>query len=290
MELHYYQDSRGNFGDDLNEWIWDVLLPRWRSWDPETTLLGVGTLIHDVTARSLSGRRVLVLGAGAGYGATPEASSIEKWDFRAVRGPATAQILGLPLAKAIIDPATMVSDFPEFQNLTKKNKVVFVPQHCTTDRHPWKEICENININYVSPEDDSRYVIQEIAQSPLVLAESMHAAIIADSFRVPWIPISISRRFNPKKWVDFLAGGEIIAPIDPLFPILDRIAQHMDLRRARWAQEKLRISVERPRVAQMLQIALKKPSFLTSDQLLAERKEKYHEILESVRKDYGGHA
>ena len=45
MKLHYYKAPQGNFGDGLNEWIWDRLIPGWRNWDEDATLLGVGTIL-----------------------------------------------------------------------------------------------------------------------------------------------------------------------------------------------------------------------------------------------------
>ncbi len=27
MKLYYYKDVIGNFGDDLNSWLWDALIP-----------------------------------------------------------------------------------------------------------------------------------------------------------------------------------------------------------------------------------------------------------------------
>ena len=38
MKLHYFISKRGNFGDDLNSWIWDNLIPGWQEWDHDVTL------------------------------------------------------------------------------------------------------------------------------------------------------------------------------------------------------------------------------------------------------------
>lgn len=36
----------------------------------------------------------------------------------------------------------------------------------------------------------------------MVLADAMHAAIIADAMRVPWLPLITSPQINTFKWLD----------------------------------------------------------------------------------------
>ena len=63
MELLYFGVPGGNFGDDLNLWIWDELLPGWRNWSAESVLVGVGTILKRGFVPE--GKRKLVLGSGA---------------------------------------------------------------------------------------------------------------------------------------------------------------------------------------------------------------------------------
>lgn len=46
MDLFFYQDPLGNFGDDLNPYLWRQLLPE--LWDPQDGILfvGIGTLLN----------------------------------------------------------------------------------------------------------------------------------------------------------------------------------------------------------------------------------------------------
>lgn len=51
MQLQYFSHPCGNFGDDLNAWVWnawvwDSLLPGWKDWSNEVTLTGVRTLLN----------------------------------------------------------------------------------------------------------------------------------------------------------------------------------------------------------------------------------------------------
>jgi hypothetical protein len=45
--------------------------------------------------------------------------------------------------------------------------------------------------------------ISTIKNSSLVLAESLHGAIIASAFGVPFVPISVRTKVDPTKWADF---------------------------------------------------------------------------------------
>jgi succinoglycan biosynthesis protein ExoV len=217
LKLFYFHDPKGNFGDDMNEWIWDELLPGWQSWSSETHLLGIGTILN--TDLGLPGGMKLVVGSGTGYGQLPTIGSPGEWDVRAVRGPLSAERLGLEPHLGIADPAMMLPTLDMFKNLTTTgSKPIFVP-HCSNEqRHNWEKVCSRIGIKYISPRLDSKYVISQIATAPLVIAESMHAAIVADAFRTPWIAVSVSGMLNYPKWEDWAASINLEMKIHDLFP------------------------------------------------------------------------
>ena len=52
-------------------------------------------------------------------------------------------------------------------------------------------------------------MVRRIAAADKVIAESMHAAIIADAFRVPWVPVALSREVSPFKWVDWTSSVNV---------------------------------------------------------------------------------
>ncbi|HRG56916.1 MAG TPA: hypothetical protein PLG56_12795, partial [Lacunisphaera sp.] len=64
MKLYYYRDPIGNFGDDLNPWIWTSLLPEILDGDDKELFLGIGTVINSAVPAA---PRKLVFGAGLGY-------------------------------------------------------------------------------------------------------------------------------------------------------------------------------------------------------------------------------
>lgn len=224
MDLYYYHSSHGNFGDDLNTWIWDALLPGWREAWPGTTLVGVGTLINNGLPR---GMPKLVVGSGLGYGAVPDAELMAECRFVSVRGPRSAAGLGLAPGKGIIDPAIMLPELPEFQNLPRTGRPVFVPHQASMFRQDWQKLCDTAGFDFVSPGGDARSVIRRLATAPLVLAESMHAVIIADAFGTPWHGVSISHLFNGAKWLDWADSVGVTPRIEPLYPWIDRAMKRL---------------------------------------------------------------
>ncbi len=207
MKLFYCNVEGGNFGDDMNAWFWDTLFPDHATIAPDTTLFGIGSILW---RQNLEGhRKVLVMGSGSGYGVVP--SELPKGtEIGFVRGPRTAELLGLAPDDAITDPAAMVSTFDEFQDFSTTGETVFIP-HVGTAKLPlnWKRIAERAGVTYLSPAGDSHDVILQLARAKMVLAESLHGAIIADAFRVPFVPVRISPTFNNHKWFDWADSLEL---------------------------------------------------------------------------------
>lgn len=286
MKLHYYVSLNGNFGDDLNKWIWDRLLPNWSCWDPKTTLLGVGTLFTRTQISQLSNQRILVIGSGAGKKKVPKIfPDSPSWDIRAVRGPRTARRIGVSPSLALSDPAVLISDFPEFQLLEKLDKPVFVPHHKTSSLYNWEMLCGEAGLTYVSPCEESRSVIRRIASAPLVIAESLHAAIIADSFRVPWIPVRISDTFDSEKWSDWTESLQLPFATDNIFPFhhpgpfgyLNTFTNRLAYSQRLYQPEQL--------CAFLYSAMLGRPLMSSKDKL-EHAKERYYETIGSVIKDY----
>ena len=204
MRVFYWQSAQGNFGDDLNLWLWDFLLPGFRNVHPEVLLVGVGTVLNRELLPA-EGRK-LVIGSGFGYGALPDVADRRAWDLRCVRGPLTAEKLSLDPALGVIDPAALVADMPEFSNLPKTTDAVFVPHWRSTLDGLWPLASKVAGLTYVSPCQEAKSVVRAIAQARLVVAESMHAAILADAFRIPWVAVTTSPVINAFKWRDWTAS------------------------------------------------------------------------------------
>lgn len=197
-----------NFGDDINEYLWPLLLPRHDKYNPNDYLLGIGTVLRDNMIPTEG--RVHVVGSGAGYGRADKSMKSGRLNIVSVRGPLSAKVLGIDSSLGIIDPASLLSECDEFEDLDIPQKGIgFVP-HCETAYISlWNKVCEKANIKYISPTDEYKKVIKSIIGCELIIAESLHGAIIADSFRIPWIPVTTSNIINPFKWLDWTSSLEL---------------------------------------------------------------------------------
>jgi succinoglycan biosynthesis protein ExoV len=105
---------------------------------------------------------------------------------------------------------------PEYASLPEHERkgVVFIPHHQTDADADWPEVCRRAGVEYLPARLDSREVIGRIRGARLVLAEAMHAAIVADTMRVPFVPITGSPQVNSFKWLDWTRSLEM--PYEPI--------------------------------------------------------------------------
>ncbi|PTQ11789.1 succinoglycan biosynthesis ketolase [Sphingomonas oleivorans] len=202
MKLFYYKAAQGNFGDDLNGWLWQALLPG--QWNEQSDILfsGIGTILGNSMPPA---RHIIVFTSGIGYSPRPADFDSPRWNVMALRGPLTALALEQPESAAVADGALLLSTLPEFAPLpeARRHGVVFVPHYEALLDGGWAEAAYRAGVELLDPRGDSREVIARLRSARLVLADSMHAAIIADTLRVPWIPLMSSSRINSFKWLDW---------------------------------------------------------------------------------------
>lgn len=197
MKLYYYKDKRGNFGDDLNAWLWNRLLPDFFDDDDSSIFVGIGTLLNSLLPSSPI---KVVFSSGVGYKNLPSLVR-DSWKIYCVRGPLSAAKLGIDKKKAITDGAALLKTM-EFPDQEKKYDISFIPHHWS-HRPKWGGFFKKIGINYVDPSESVDFVLTEIKKSKLVITESMHGAIVADVFRVPWIPVKLHKHILDFKWHDW---------------------------------------------------------------------------------------
>lgn len=199
----YVSDKLTNFGDDLNRWLWNRLPGFPPDEDDGTLFLGIGTIIsRDLVPPS---RRYIVLSSGVGYDPLPVDFGDPRWEILSVRGPLTASVLGLPPEKAIVDGAVLLRFLPECRPLPASERagIVFMPHYESLELGNWRQVCEMAGFEFLDPLADSEETVQRIRKAKLVIADAMHAAIVADALRVPWIPVVLGPRSNTFKWLDW---------------------------------------------------------------------------------------
>ena len=132
MQLFYFKDVLGNFGDDLNPWVWSRLIPNAIDEDQDTIFIGIGTLInHRIPITPFKH----VFGSGVGYGHLPKIDN--KFEFHAVRGYESAKALGLSPDKVVTDSAIFVRALFDQSIYEKKWRFGFMPTgaNCVVRRH-----------------------------------------------------------------------------------------------------------------------------------------------------------
>lgn len=192
-----------NFGDDLNRWLWNRLLDCPLDADDGTLLLGIGTVI----SRNLipPSKRYIVFSSGVGYSPAPAGFGGPDGKVLSVRGPLTAAALGLPSQKAVIDGAALLRLLPECAPLplSQRSGIAFMPHFASLSTGNWKAACEQAGFEFLDPFAASEETVQRIRRARIVIADAMHAAIVADALRVPWIPVVLSPQSNTFKWLDW---------------------------------------------------------------------------------------
>jgi succinoglycan biosynthesis protein ExoV len=241
MRLYYYKDAKGNFGDDLNPWMWNTLAPGLLDDDDASIFIGIGTLLN---ARVPQAPKKVVFGSGVGYGQTPLID--DKWKIYCVRGPLSAAALGVDKALAITDPAALLTQIFTVPAV-KTGKVYFMPHHRSTSFADWKAVCAIAGLGYLDPAADVKETVEKIRGARMVVTEAMHGAIVADAFRVPWIPVECYDHILGFKWNDWCQSLQLPyrpVKLDSLFD-MDKHLSFEDLAKTRMKRALLGIGIWR---------------------------------------------
>ena len=209
MKLYYARDPVGNFGDDLNPWLWSRLIPQLFDDNAAELFIGIGTILNVTIGEAIPQEPLKVMfGAGAGYGVMPPID--HRWKFYCVRGPLTAEAANLPKNCAITDPAILVKSLIDSSESTMQG-AAFMPHHATALRSSAEQIdlnavCHTAGVHYIDPSGDVDKILSIIQRSSLLITEALHGAVVADALRIPWIPVRIYEHILPFKWRDWCAS------------------------------------------------------------------------------------
>jgi len=208
MKLTYYKGK--NFGDAINPLIFNTLYPNFFDNNDEVLFLGIGSILG-LEKGSERTKKIIVFSSGYGAGDERNYSEKpvldEKYNILCVRGFLTAANFGLDSSKAIIDGAVLITKvIPYDPTIPKKFKCSFILHHVSENMYEnWLEVMRLAGIHYISPADPVEQVVEQIQQSEFLITEAMHGAILADVYRVPWIPVIVYKHINEFKWKDWLS-------------------------------------------------------------------------------------
>jgi succinoglycan biosynthesis protein ExoV len=209
MKLFYYNGKQqsiktGNFGDDLNPWIWNRLIPDLLDDNGKTIFVGIGTLLNE----HLPLAQKIIFGSGVGYGTPPRVE--DSWHLYFVRGQLSAKALEISTDSALTDSAILVRHL--YQTSEKKlYKAAYMPHFTEVvyNGQAWQELCHSLNIHYIDPTAPVEQVLVEIDRSEVLYTEAMHGAIVADALRVPWVAVKTKADILDFKWNDWLSNLQV---------------------------------------------------------------------------------
>lgn len=211
MRVIYYRSPSGNFGDDLNELLWREVLPAACFDRDDAVLLGIGSIFRDdfLSEDVTRGKRVFVLGSGGGTGPLPRCWPHPQWRVLAVRGPLTAKLIDRP-GSDITDAAALLAMTPRLHlRRNGGNEIAFFPHYNSIEHSRWSDVCKLAGFTFIDAHRPPREVLDLLGRARLVVTEAMHGAIVADTLRIPWIPVVCSPAIVPFKWVDWTRSMEL---------------------------------------------------------------------------------
>lgn len=199
-----------NFGDALNE----VLLPanirkQWMD-DPERMFFSIGSVICNEVIDETLRMGALPVFVGCGWrGESLDPDLVAKCSFIGARGPHTQAELARHGVEVQVtgDPAY---EIPKLFVRGEPNALAICIRHIKDPADYNKDSIFELKADalfspVVETYEDIVEMIQKISGARFVLAGSMHAAIVAHAYGVPFAPFSSGYVDCPPKWADWFA-------------------------------------------------------------------------------------
>ena len=293
MKLCYWHGTVPNFGDDLNGWLWPRLLPDFFDGGASVLFIGIGSILyHDYPPAATK----IVFGSGyGGYSAPPQVDTT--WDVFFVRGPRTAQTLGLEPRLGIGDAATLLRTVAhDLPAPDQRARVGFMPHWQSAIYGAWETISADVGFRFIDPRWPVERVLAAIRGCDLLVTEAMHGAITADALRVPWVPF-LPLAVHRNKWFDWAESQRLDVQFSTSARSTWLEAASLALERRGRMQRAVRTtgvhvrnagrSFYRARAAAALQTASASRSYLTSDARISSTTDAMLECLDRLRSQYG---
>ncbi len=289
MKLTYFKGK--NFGDALNEYLLPLVFPDFFDEDESTLFVGIGSIIYNTYPANA---KKIVFGSGFGkYTAAPVID--DSWHIYALRGPRTADALGLNRNLVAADSAILIKKFrPPRPPIRHKFSLILHWGSMQVGR--WEEVAREVGINLIDPRWPVERFLFELESTETVIAEAMHGAITADALRIPWIALSPIEAVNRFKWYDWAEALEIQLRPNRLAAssVQEALIAKLGSRRARWPRGGFRITgTERladmffkPAAQKTLQNALLAEPMLSSDGAMDRALDKLETAALNIKRDY----
>jgi succinoglycan biosynthesis protein ExoV len=260
MNLNYFISDRGNFGDDLNPYIFHRLFPSCFTEKSdaadEIDFYGIGTVID---------RRIAPDHHAVFFGTGIRDISLNynkgKWDIFFLRGPISANVLSCDRSKAITDSAYLILFINEEIRKSifrpKKYACSFIPHYRTMTAVDWDRIERLTGIHIIDPGQPVEHVLDGICHSEKILAHAMHGAIMSDICRIPWCRIRMSvepyerRLVSEVKWNDWLLSMNLTdMPVS-----IDSFRIHMDKWMTPFIYKELTVKLKQAKTSKFFQLS-----------------------------------
>lgn len=214
MKLEYYRCTTGNFGDDLNAWLWPKIIPELLEKQDNNHLIGIGTILNADFNHFPANKKKIVFSSGTGY--ITGAQIDDTWDIIGVRGKKTAEIYNLSSDKALCDGAYLLRRVTDQADFSKGGKIGFMPHHLSIELFDWPSECQKLGLYYISPALSVDTILEKMQHCNTFITEAMHGAIVADALRIPWCAVAYGPKFLNFKWEDWTSVLDIEAVIHRL--------------------------------------------------------------------------
>lgn len=211
MKLFKFEPKNGmNFGDELGPLIVNSLLDSFRLMQPEQSFRGrlfsVGSVIHFTNIHDI------VWGSGINGKVTLPINTISR-TYRAVRGPLTQNILsqnGIECPRIYGDPAILL---PKIYNpagsIHSEGKILVIPNYndFALIKNDILKYQNTGNFLLLHPYIPPLMMIDLIVSAQAVITSSLHAKIIADSYKIQNAVLGgEGYAEHPFKYVDYVQG------------------------------------------------------------------------------------
>jgi hypothetical protein len=201
LRLAQFSFSDRNFGDALNAWLLPRLAPGLFDQDGADMMWGIGSIIGDAAAPA---REIVVYSAGAGYGPVHGIAKDARLRVACVRGPLTAAVLGVDPRLGQGDAGMLAAPFASPP--ARRTRIALAPHWESLTSPDWAIIAEECGFDLIDMRDPVDRILAQLSRARLVLAEALHAAILADALDTPWAPFVSNGQINRFKWADWTSA------------------------------------------------------------------------------------